>query len=163
MYVPSVICLPAMNCGIIPAEDKEKIIFLRKLTPGGVAHSFGIHVASIAGMPAQVLLAANNKLNELESQRNFTMCGTSSQNEEATSCVQDACCNSSTGIQNLKKSGRSAKKQDSGMQLSLYQLDDPLLVDIKHALENLDINNLSPLQAFQTIVDLRRKMGLDKN
>ena len=171
------------NYNIAVKEDKEKIIFLRKLTPGGVAHSFGIHVASIAGMPAQVLLAANNKLNELESQRNFTMYGMSAQNEEATSCaeavadndaagsngtqsahnVHDACCNSSTGIQNLKKRGRSAKKQDSGMQLSLYQLDDPLLVDIKHALENLDINNLSPLQAFQTIVDLRRKMGLDKN
>ncbi len=171
------------NYNIAVKEDKEKIIFLRKLTPGGVAHSFGIHVASIAGMPAQVLLAANNKLNELESQRNFTMYGMSAQNEEATSCaeaiadndaagsngtqsahnVKDACSNNSTGIQNLKKSGRSAKKQDSGMQLSLYQLDDPLLVDIKHALENLDINNLSPLQAFQTIVDLRRKMGLDKN
>ena len=151
------------NYNIAVKEDKEKIIFLRKLTPGGVAHSFGIHVASIAGMPAQVLLAANNKLNELESQRNFTMYGMSAQNEEATSCVQDVCSNSPTGIQNLKKSGRSAKKQDSGMQLSLYQLDDPLLVDIKHALENLDINNLSPLQAFQTIVDLRRKMGLDKN
>ncbi len=120
------------NYNIAVKEDKEKIIFLRKLTPGGVAHSFGIHVAALAGMPSQVLIAANNKLNELESQRNI----------------------------GSTMSGNSDEKK--GIQLSLYQLDDPLLLDIKKTLQTLDINNLSPLAAFETLVALRRKMGLDK-
>ncbi len=157
------------NYNIAVKEDKEQIIFLRKLTPGGVAHSFGIHVASIAGMPAQVLLAANNKLNELESQCNFSMHGTAMQEYDSNHSEPQAGSFENNEDANAgenpcpQKRRTNTRKKDTGLQLSLYQLDDPLLVDIKHALENLDINNLSPLQAFQTIVDLRRKMGLDKN
>lgn len=116
------------NWHIAVKEIDGKVIFLRKLTPGGVAHSFGIHVARLAGMPASVVRGAEAKLKELERQQTAG-----------------------------EVAARPAPKP---VQLSLYQLDDPLLLDIKEELKKIDINRMSPLDAFDTIRGLKKKIGL---
>ncbi len=120
------------NYHIAVKEIDGKVIFLRKLCEGGVAHSFGIHVARLAGMPSNVVVAAERKLRELEASR-----------EDPS--------DSSTA-------GRTKKQQP--VQLSLYQLDDPLLLEIKEQLKNADINRMSPLDAFDLIRELKKKAGL---
>ena len=117
------------NFHISVKEVDGKIIFLRKLCQGGVAHSFGIHVARLAGMPSDVVYRAEKKLRELES--------------------------AASGL-----SGDARKQTGSGVQLSLYQLDDPLLLDIKEELSGMDINKMSPLDAFDALRGLKKKIGL---
>ena len=123
-------CSRVHNFHISVKEVDGQIIFLRKLTPGGVAHSFGIHVARLAGMPSDVVYRAEKKLRELEAAAP-DLSGT-----------------------------RPAPAAAPGVQLSLYQLDDPLLVDIKDELTRLDINNMSPLDAFDALRGLKKKIGL---
>lgn len=114
--------LPRVKNFHISTKEKDgQVVFLRKLKEGGVSHSFGIHVARLAGMPDTVVQNAEKKLHSLES-------------EEAT--------------------------PQQAVQLSLYQLDDPLLVDIRDELQKIDINKLSPLDAFDIIRKLKRKIGL---
>lgn len=108
------------NFHIAVKEVGKDVIFLRKLMPGGVAHSFGIHVARMAGMPAKVVQSAQKTLSALEA-----------------------------GI-----------PADSGMQLSLFQLDDPTLGAIRDALKEADINAMSPLQAFDLLRSLKEQLGL---
>ena len=110
-------------------ESEGKVIFLRKLCKGGVAHSFGIQVARIAGMPRDVVYLAEKKLARLES------------GAAAMSSAQ-------------------APKRQEGIQLSLYQLDDPLLLDVKETIKSLDINTMSPLDAFDCLRGLKKKLGL---
>ena len=118
------------NFHIAVKEVDGQIIFLRKLCPGGVAHSFGIHVARLAGMPSDVVYRAEKKLRELEA---------------AAPDLSGA---------------RPASTAASGVQLSLYQLDDPLLADLKDELTRLDINKMSPLDAFDALRGLKKKIGL---
>ena len=118
------------NFHIAVKEVDGQILFLRKLLPGGVAHSFGIHVARLAGMPGDVVYRAEKKLRELE----------------AASPVP--------------RDGQPEKAPGPGVQLSLYQLDDPLLVDIKEELARMDINKMSPLDAFDALRGLKKKIGL---
>ena len=106
------------NFHIATKEVDGRVIFLRKLRPGGVASSFGIHVARMAGMPDEVLIAAEHKLRSLES-----------------------------------------KVAGNPVQLSFFQMDDPLLVDIKHIIERIDINSISPLNAFDTIRQIKNKLN----
>jgi len=122
------------NFHISTKEMDGKIIFLRKLCPGGVSHSFGIHVARLAGMPDTVVKKAEEKLRFLE------------ENEPEKN----------------KKIENNTKilKKSKPVQLSLYQLEDPLLEDIRDELKNIDINTLSPLDAFDTIRALKKKIGL---
>ena len=117
------------NYNISVKESDGKVIFLRKLCKGGVAHSFGIQVARIAGMPRDVVYRAEKKLAQLEAE---------------SSAASPA---------------KSPQKQE-GMQLSLYQLDDPLLVDIKDTIKSLDLNTMSPLDAFDCLRGLKKKLGL---
>jgi len=117
------------NFHISIKEMDGQVIFLRKLCPGGVAHSFGIHVARLAGMPSDVVYRAEKKLRELEA-----------------------------AAPDLSGERRLAEPQ--GVQLSLYQLDDPLLLDIKDELTRIDINKMSPLDAFDTLRGLKKKIGL---
>lgn len=119
------------NYHISVKEVGNSVIFLRKLLPGGVAHSFGIHVARMAGMPMQVVESAQRILAKLESERG----------EEAA-----------------KSLGRATRPES--MQLTLFQLDDPLLLDIKDKLMKMDINTMSPLDAFDALRELKRQMGL---
>ena len=117
------------NYHIAVKEMDGQVIFLRKLCPGGVAHSFGIHVARLAGMPSDVVYRAEKKLRELEA--------------------------SAPDL-----SGERKLAEPQGVQLSLYQLDDPLLLDIKDELTRIDINKMSPLDAFDTLRGLKKKIGL---
>ncbi len=121
------------NYHIAVKETGDKVIFLRKLCAGGVAHSFGIHVANMAGMPAAVIDAAQKKLTAMEKEQ-----------VEA------------------ERNKERKKKEDDSLQLSFFQLDDPLLVDLKKKLESLDLNTMSPMDAFDALRDMKKKLGLEK-
>jgi DNA mismatch repair protein MutS len=116
-------------------EIDGKVVFLRKLARGGSAHSFGIHVAKLAGMPRSIVKRADEVLHHLEeaSKRNGGTDGAQAAPEAFT--IPDA---------------------PSGMQLSFFQLDDPLLSQLRDRILGLDIDNLTPLQALTTLHDIRQ-------
>ncbi|MDH6251673.1 DNA mismatch repair protein MutS [Chryseobacterium sp. H1D6B] len=111
-------------------ENKGSIIFLRKLIPGGSEHSFGIHVAKLAGMPAKVVNRANEILKTLEASRTQ---GTSSENIKRVT--------------------------DENMQLSFFQLDDPVLENIREELTKIDINTLTPIEALMKLNSIKKMIG----
>jgi len=115
------------NFNVSVKEEKNDVLFLRKLIPGGSEHSFGIHVAKMAGMPKQVLSKANLILKKLEK---------SHSNEELTGKVKSI-------------------KDD--IQLQFFNLDNPVLEEIKQELENIDINSLTPLDALLKLRDIKKK------
>ncbi len=125
------------NFHIEVKESGKEIIFLRHLKPGGVAHSFGIHVARLAGMPEPLLSSAEKMLSDLEKQE-----------EEKKGIWQGG-----------QKNSSRRKKEDS-MQLSFFQLDDPTLSAIRSKLEKADLNNMTPLQAFDLLRSLKGELGL---
>lgn len=122
------------NYNVSVKEIAGKVVFLRKLEKGGSAHSFGIHVAKLAGMPPTIVKRAGNVLRQLEN---------ASRNVEGS---KDAV--SKKGIENI-----AADRE--GYQMSFFQLDDPLLSQIRDRLLNVDINNLTPLQALTLLYDLQ--------
>jgi DNA mismatch repair protein MutS len=119
------------NFNVSVKEVGKKVIFMRKLVPGGSAHSFGIHVAKMAGMPKEVLLRANQILLKLE--------------------------NNHSG--NLKDEAK-ALAADAEMQLSFFQLDDPVLMQIKEEIENIDIDTLTPVEALMKLNEIKKYMGV---
>ena len=130
------------NFHIAVKEVGKNVIFLRKLAEGGVAHSFGIHVARMAGMPRQVIDSAQKTLDRLE-------------NEEASSSKKP----SIIKPHNVRE-GRV--ESDGSLQLSFFQLEDPLLASLKEDLDAADLNNMTPLQAFDLLRCMKEKMGLTK-
>ena len=112
-------------------EVDGKIIFLRKLTRGGSEHSFGIHVAEIAGMPRSIVKRANVILKELEAD-----------NSQVGSIGKAA-------VEHLEKSRE-------GVQLSFFQLDDPVLTQIRDEILGLDVNNLTPVEALNKLNDIKK-------
>lgn len=130
------------NFHIAVKEVGKNVIFLRKLAEGGVAHSFGIHVARMAGMPRQVIDSAQKTLDRLES-------------EEASSSKKP----SIIKPHNVRE-GRV--ESDGSLQLSFFQLEDPLLASLKEDLDAADLNNMTPLQAFDLLRSMKEKMGLTK-
>ena len=118
------------NYNVSVKEVDNKVIFLRKLARGGSEHSFGIHVAQIAGMPKSIVKRANTILKQLE---------------------QD---NSGVGVG--KPSAEALNKSRDGLQLSFFQLDDPVLSQIRDEILNLDINNLTPVEALNKLNDIKR-------
>ncbi len=118
------------NFNVSVREVNGKVIFLRKLMPGGSEHSFGIHVAEIAGMPRSIVKRANTILKQLET---------------------DNAGVGTTGRPAIKPESR----QDS-MQLSFFQLDDPVLCQIRDEIRGLDINNLTPVDALNKLNDIKR-------
>ena len=124
------------NFHISVKEVGKNVIFLRKLKEGGVAHSFGLHVARMAGMPKQVLESAERTLAALE--------------------------NDGSGPRTIKphniKEGRV--ESDGSIQLSFFQLEDPLLSSLKDELDKADLNNMTPLQAFDLLRNMKEQMGL---
>lgn len=119
------------NYHISVKEVDNNVIFLRKLERGGVAHSFGIHVARLAGMPREVIDYAQRKLNRLESGHE------------------------------REHGGRGRKADTADLQLSLFQLDDPLLLEIKEQLKAMELNTMSPLDAFDALRALKKKIGAE--
>jgi DNA mismatch repair protein MutS len=122
------------NYNVSVKETGNRVIFLRKLQRGGVAHSFGIHVAKMAGMPQQVVLRAGERLKQMEEQRR-----TAAGNPQAAA-------------------GR--RQAADGLQLSFFQLDDPVLAQIRDELKHIDINALSPLDAFDKLREIKKISGL---
>ena len=129
------------NFHIAVKEVGKNVIFLRKLKEGGVAHSFGIHVARLAGMPRQVIDSAEKTLEALEKGGN----GQAAQRKP------------SVKAHNVKE-GRM--ESDGSLQLSFFQLEDPLLLSLKEDLDKADLNNMTPLQAFDLLRSMKEKMGL---
>lgn len=136
------------NYNVSVREVDRKVIFLRKLVRGGTEHSFGIHVAKMAGMPRSVVERASEVLEQLERQRSEVSTGSSS---EQTSLSPAAV-----------KQGRKAKisAPAPSMQMSFFQLDDPVLISIKEQIQGLDINNLTPLEALNKLNEIRKLIGI---
>ena len=130
------------NFHIAVKEVGKNVIFLRKLVEGGVAHSFGLHVARMAGMPRQVIDSAQKTLDRLEK-------------EDASSPKKQ----SIIKPHNVRE-GRI--ESDGSLQLSFFQLEDPLLSSLKEDLDDADLNNMTPLQAFDLLRSMKEKMGLTK-
>lgn len=114
------------NYNVSVKELDKEVLFLRKLVPGGSAHSFGIHVAGMAGMPKYVIHKAENMLGQLESQR---------------------------------EQGGEIPKNTEEMQMSFFQLDDPLLEELRDAIKNVDIDTLTPVEALMFLNEMKKKLG----
>ncbi|MBQ8452934.1 MAG: DNA mismatch repair protein MutS [Prevotella sp.] len=119
------------NYNVSVREKDGKVIFLRKLERGGSEHSFGIHVAEIAGMPKSIVKRANVVLKQLESE------------------------NTEVGAVG-KPNAQAIDASREGMQLSFYQLDDPVLCQIRDEILGLDINNLTPVEALNKLNDIKK-------
>ena len=118
------------NYNVSVKEAKDSIHFMRKLVPGGSEHSFGIHVAKMAGMPQWVLKRANEVLKTLEKSQ-----------------------------VNEKISDKTKKITEENMQLSFFQLDDPILESIREELLGIDINTLTPVEALMKLNEIKRQLG----
>jgi DNA mismatch repair protein MutS len=127
------------NYNVSVREANGKVIFMRKLVRGGSEHSFGIHVAKLAGMPSSIIQRANQILADLEQ---------GARNQEPVG-----------NNQNKIGSGKAAVSAPSGMQLSFFQLDDPVLEQIRDEVKTLDINNLTPLEALNKLSEIKKLVG----
>ncbi|MBL7884378.1 MAG: DNA mismatch repair protein MutS [Bacteroidia bacterium] len=134
------------NFNVSVKEINNKILFMRKLVPGGSEHSFGIHVAKMAGMPKKVLDRANQILTELESQRD-------GKNESKITSTKSTVNNSEF------KPATQNGQQPTEMQLSFFQLNDPVLENIKDELEKTDINTLTPVEALFKLNEIKKMIG----
>ncbi len=121
------------NFHVSVKEINNQVLFLRKLLPGGTEHSFGIHVAEMAGMPKSVLNRSKDILKQLEKGN--------SKNE-------------------LSKPVDKIADEREGFQLSIFQLDDPVLKQIRDQIKNLDINNLTPIEALNKLSEIKKITGL---
>ena len=137
------------NLHIAVKEVGKNIIFLRKLMEGGVAHSFGLHVARLAGMPKQVLASAEKTLAALEAGDAGEKLPVRAQNDKKRNTIKPY----------NTKEGRV--ESDGSLQLSFFQLDDPLLSSLKEDLEAADLNNMTPLQAFDLLRSMKEQLGLN--
>ncbi len=117
------------NFNVAVKEIDNKVIFLRKLKPGGSEHSFGIHVARMAGMPQSITKRADTILSQMEN---------------------------SNHKGNIKKPIRDFVEKQEGYQLSFFQLDDPILSQIRDEIINLDVNNLTPIDALNKLNDIKK-------
>jgi len=118
------------NYNVSVKEIDKKIHFIRKLIAGGSEHSFGIHVAKVAGMPQKIISKAEKILKSLELDK----------------------------TQNTKKEISTLENEDH-QQLSFFQLDDPILSDIRNEIDNLDVNSLTPVEALVLLNDIKKKLG----
>ena len=140
------------NFHIAVKEVGKNVIFLRKLKEGGVAHSFGLHVARMAGMPRQVLESAEKTLAALEAGHEGIPSVMSGAVEISTSKKKRT-----VKPYNIKE-GRV--ESDGSLQLSFFQLEDPLLSSLKEELDKADLNNMTPLQAFDLLRNMKEQLGI---
>jgi DNA mismatch repair protein MutS len=117
------------NYNVSVKEVDKQVIFLRKLVRGGSEHSFGIHVAKMAGMPQSIVKRANEILAELEK---------------------------SNRQGNISKPITDITEKREGYQLSFFQLDDPVLTQIRDEIKNIDVNNLTPIEALNKLNEIKR-------
>lgn len=134
------------NFHVAVKEVGKEVIFLRKLKEGGTAHSFGLHVARMAGMPKEVLASAERTLSALEAG------GAGSISNGAEPEARPI-----TKPYNTKEGRVEA---DGTIQLSLFQLDDPTLSSLRDTLKSADLNNMTPMQAFDLLRDMKKELGI---
>ncbi len=125
------------NFNVSVQEAKDKVIFLRKLLPGGSEHSFGIHVAQMAGMPKSIVYRSKKILEQLEG------------NSKDISAVKT-----------LNKPVEKIASNREGYQLSFFQLDDPVLSQIRKEIQGLDIDSLTPLEALNKLNEIKKVSGI---
>jgi DNA mismatch repair protein MutS len=126
------------NYNVSVKEVNNKVIFLRKLVRGGSEHSFGIHVAKMAGMPKSIVKRSNEILKQLETENR----------QEGISTEK------TKGIKSKQVKGIASSAD--GFQLNFFQLDDPVLSQVRDEIKNLDVNNLTPLEALNKLNDIKR-------
>ena len=142
-------CPRVKNYHIAVKEVGSQIVFLRKLEPGGTEHSFGIHVARLAGMPASVVARADEILRNLEQvYGNNEIVPSRSLKERGRKSMAQA----------VKEAAETPAPQN--MQLSMFQLDDPVLVQIRDQIKGLDINALTPIEALNKLNEIKKITGL---
>lgn len=134
------------NFHVTVKEVGKEVVFLRKIKEGGTAHSFGIHVARMAGMPREVLVSAEKTLSALEAGN----AGFISKGEE----------NREVGINKPYNTKEGRVESDGSIQLSLFQLDDPTLSSMRDTLKAADLNNMTPMQAFDLLRDMKKELGI---
>ena len=149
------------NYNVSVKEVNGKVIFLRKLMPGGSEHSFGIHVAEIAGMPKSIVNRANAILRQLEADNAGVGVDESGAEASAEAPSENAAATTVTSVKRRKGgklSTRNIASQSSvqGVQLSFFQLDDPVLCQIRDEIIGLDINNLTPMEALNKLNEIKK-------
>ena len=145
------------NFHIAVKEVGKNVIFLRKLKEGGVAHSFGLHVARMAGMPRQVLESAEKTLAALET-GSF---GGDSPTKKVGGMVGSSATKTSPKNTIKPHNVREGRvESDGSLQLSFFQLEDPLLSSLKEELDKADLNNMTPLQAFDLLRSMKEQLGI---
>lgn len=146
------------NYNVSVKEVNGKVIFLRKLMPGGSEHSFGIHVAEIAGMPKSIVNRANAILRQLEADNAGVGVDESGAEASAEAPSENAAATSVKRRKGGKLSTRNIASQSSvqGVQLSFFQLDDPVLCQIRDEIIGLDINNLTPVEALNKLNEIKK-------
>lgn len=149
------------NYNVSVKEVNGKVIFLRKLMPGGSEHSFGIHVAEIAGMPKSIVNRANAILRQLEADNAGVGVDESGAEASAEAPSENAAATTVTSVKRrkgCKLSTRNIASQSSvqGVQLSFFQLDDPVLCQIRDEIIGLDINNLTPVEALNKLNEIKK-------
>lgn len=128
------------NYNVSVREEKGKVLFLRKLKEGGSEHSFGIHVAKLAGMLPAVVERADEVLKTLE------------QNASSVSTAK-------VPVEQIQTGGNAVHGQ-AGYQLSIFQLDDPVLSEIRDEIQGIDPNNMTPMEALQKLAEIKKICGV---
>lgn len=134
------------NFHVAVKEVGKEVIFLRKLKEGGTAHSFGLHVARMAGMPKEVLASAERTLSALEA--------------GGTGSISNAAMSGNKPIIKPYNTKEGRVETDGTIQLSLFQLDDPTLSSLRDTLKSADLNNMTPMQAFDLLRDMKKELGI---
>ncbi len=134
------------NFHVAVKEVGKEVIFLRKLKEGGTAHSFGLHVARMAGMPKEVLASAERTLSALEA--------------GGTGSISNGAVQEGKQITKPYNTKEGRVETDGTIQLSLFQLDDPTLSSLRDTLKSADLNNMTPMQAFDLLRDMKKELGI---
>lgn len=156
------------NFNVSVKEVGNKVLFTRKLVPGGSEHSFGIHVAKMAGMPKKVLDRANQILAQLEGEREGKESGIGGSERKINLKLggdkknqELRIKNQESGIKNQEGFVEAINKQPSteNLQLSFFQLNDPVLENVKDELQKTDINTLTPIEALMKLNEIKKMIG----
>lgn len=134
------------NFHVAVKEVGKEVIFLRKLKEGGTAHSFGLHVARMAGMPKEVLASAERTLSALEA--------------GGAGSISNGAAPEAKPIIKPYNTKEGRVEADGTIQLSLFQLDDPTLSSLRDTLKSADLNNMTPMQAFDLLRDMKKELGI---
>lgn len=134
------------NFHVAVKEVGKEVIFLRKLKEGGTAHSFGLHVARMAGMPKEVLASAERTLSALEA--------------GGVGSISNGAAPEARPIIKPYNTKEGRVEADGTIQLSLFQLDDPTLSSLRDTLKSADLNNMTPMQAFDLLRDMKKELGI---